>query len=160
VVELLDKFTYDEEENNPLYRLLVNTLERLNRGDEPQLALRYYEMQLLDLLGFRPELHKCVSCGAKIQPEAQYFSSAQGGVLCPACGSRAEGATPISMAALKYLRHFQRSSYRDATRAKPSLEVQGEMEALMQHHLTYLLERGLNSPAFLRRVRGEQEKID
>jgi hypothetical protein len=30
-----------------------------------------------------------------------------------------------------------------------------EMENLMQHYLTYLLERSLNSPAFLRRVRKE-----
>ena len=38
-------------------------------------------------------------------------------------------------------------------RAIISPEVQQELEILMQYYLTYLLERGLNTPAFLRRVR-------
>jgi DNA repair protein RecO (recombination protein O) len=57
------------------------------------------------------------------------------------------------MQALKYLRHFQRSSYAEARRARLLPKVDREMETLMQHYLTYLLERGLNTPEFLRRVR-------
>ena len=57
------------------------------------------------------------------------------------------------MQALKYLRHYQRSSYAEATRVRLPDAVRPELEALMQHYLTYLLERGLNSPAFLREVR-------
>ncbi|MDH5506584.1 MAG: DNA repair protein RecO C-terminal domain-containing protein, partial [Anaerolineae bacterium] len=72
------------------------------------------------------------------------------------CGPGKEGVRPVSVEALKYMRHFQRSSYADATRAKLSPSVQRELEILMQHYLTYLLERGLNTPSFLRRVRREQ----
>jgi len=68
---------------------------------------------------------------------------------------------PISVETLKYLRHFQRSSYRDASRARTSLEaraeqgrsIQKEAEALMQGYFTYLLERELNTPGFLKTVR-------
>ena len=35
VVELLDRFTFEEGENRPLYRLLADTLERLSAGNEP-----------------------------------------------------------------------------------------------------------------------------
>jgi DNA repair protein RecO (recombination protein O) len=62
------------------------------------------------------------------------------------------------MQALKFLRHLQRSSYRDASRATISATIYNEMEILMQYYLTHTLERGLNSPAFLRRVRQEQPK--
>lgn len=153
VVELLDRFTYEEGENRALYRLLVETLERLSSGQEPALVVRYYEVRLLDLLGFRPHLFKCARCEVQIQPEDQYFSSELGGVLCPRCGKGLAGARPISMQALKYLRHFQRSSFAEASRAHLSPSVNREMELLMQHYLTYLLERTLNTPAFLRRVR-------
>lgn len=153
IIELLDKFTYEEEENNGLYRLLVNTLTRLNRGDELTVLLRYYEIRLLDLLGFRPELQNCVVSGEKIKAEDQYFSAALGGIINPENGQGHSGAVPISMRALKYLRHFQRSIYQDALRAQVAPEVQRELEILMQHYLTYLLERGLNSPSFLRKVR-------
>ena len=78
----------------------------------------------------------------------------QGGVLCPRCGSiPGTQAWPISMTALKYLRHLQRSSYSDALRAEPSEPVRREMESLLQQYLTYLLERRLNTPQFLREVR-------
>ena len=68
------------------------------------------------------------------------------------------GARPISMQALKYLRHFQRSSYTEAARARFTPSINREMELLMQHYLTYLLERALNTPAFLRRVRREEQE--
>jgi hypothetical protein len=51
------------------------------------------------------------------------------------------------------LRHFQRSSFAEATRAHPSHEVHREMEGLLQGYVTYVLERGLNTPKFLREIR-------
>jgi DNA repair protein RecO (recombination protein O) len=153
-VELLDRFTYEEGENPALYRLLVDTLGRLDAEPDPALPIHYYEMRLLDLLGFRPQLFNCAKCGEVIQAVDQYFSPSLGGALCPRCGAATRGAQPISMAALKYLRHFQRSSYKEAARARPSQEVEREIERLLQHYLTYLLERGLNTPAFLRKIRG------
>lgn len=153
VVELLDRFTYEEGENRALYRLLTETLERLNTEPDPAFSVRYYELRLLDLAGFRPQLFHCVRCQAEIKPEDQYFSAEHGGVLCPRCGLGMHGVRPVSMPALKILRHFQRSSYAEARRAHLSANVDRELENLMSYYLTYLLERNLNSPAFLRQVR-------
>jgi DNA repair protein RecO (recombination protein O) len=158
-VELLDRFTYEEGENPAMYRLLADTLARLDTESDPELPIHYYEIRLLDLLGFRPQLFTCTSCGKETQPQDQYFSASLGGVLCPLCGAATAGAHPISMAALKYLRHFQRSTYPEAARARPGLDVEREIERLMGHYLTYLLERGLNSPAFLRRVRQRNGQV-
>jgi DNA repair protein RecO (recombination protein O) len=153
VIELLDRFTYEEGQNRLVYGLLVDTLSRLAGQDDLFQAVRYYELQLLDLLGFRPELVNCVSCGELIQARDQYYSALLGGVLCPNCGPREMSARPISMPALKYLRYFQRSSYNEAARAQLPASVRQEMEAVIQYLLTYHLERGLNSPAFIREVR-------
>ena len=181
VVELLDRFTYEEGENRALYRLLADTLDRLNRQDvipsvkltdmlesldrqdgmpesayPPELVVRYYEMRLLDFVGFRPQLFHCANCEKEIQAEDQFFSAEAGGVLCPKCGASAAGARPVTLDALRYMRHFQRSSFSEAARAQPATITFREMESLMQFYLTYLLERGLNTPAFLRRLRQEK----
>ncbi len=154
VIELLDRFTYeDERENSSLFRLLTDTLSRLASQADPWLVVRYYEMRLLDDLGFRPRLFECANCGRAILPEDQFFSFSAGGVICPRCGQGLPNLTPISMETLKYLRHFQRSSYREASRARPGLEVQKEAEGLMQGYFTYLLERELNTPGFLKRIK-------
>lgn len=153
VVELLDRFTYEEGENRGLYRLLTDTLMRLCQREDLDFVVRYYEMRLLDLVGYRPQLFNCLGCGNEIQPQDQYFSAQLGGVLCPSDGKMTEGSRPISMEALKYMRHFQRSDFQEASRARLTSDLNREIEVLIQHYLTYLLERSLNTPAFVRRVR-------
>ena len=43
---------------------------------------------------------------------------------------------------------------------RPSLAVQNELETLIQKYLTYLLERGLNSPGFIKQIKNKQLLID
>jgi DNA repair protein RecO (recombination protein O) len=154
VVELLDRFTYeDESENYAIFRLLTETLGRIAVEPDSWLAIRFYEVHLLDLLGFRPHLFECANCGKEIQAVDQFFSPAAGGVLCPKCGAKLSGAWNVSVEELKYLRHFQRSTYSDAQRARPSPEVRQKLEILLQKYFTYLLERGLNSPGFIQQIK-------
>jgi len=154
VLELLDRFSYEDETEHPsTFRLLTETLFRLTSNADTWITLRYYEMRLLDHVGFRPQLFECANCGREIQPEDQFFSFSAGGVICPRCGRGLPHLREISLDALKYLRHFQRSSYAEASRAHPSPEVQKETEHLMQGYFTYLLERELNTPGFLRQIK-------
>lgn len=153
MLELLDRFTYvDETENSSIFRLLTDSLSRLASNHNVWLVIRYYEMRLLDYLGFRPQLFECTNCGREIKAEAQFFSFSAGGVICPRCGRGLPNLQPITVNTLKYLRHFQRSSYADASRVKPGLQVQQEAETLMQGYFTYLLERELNTPGFLKKI--------
>jgi DNA repair protein RecO (recombination protein O) len=152
-LELLDRFTYEEDENQELYSLVADTLYRLNNAQDPAIPLRYYEVRLLDLLGYRPQLFQCVRCGKEIQPEDQYFSIMQGGVLCPRCGPLIPDAGLVSMDTLRYLRHFQRSSFAAISGLSFPPEVSRQLELFLQHYFTYFLEQALNTPDFIRRVR-------
>jgi DNA repair protein RecO (recombination protein O) len=164
-----------------LYRLLLDTLSRIsghrpgNTQDAPaapvtgvvnpfanaaqrndpgiDLAIRYYEIRLLDLIGFRPQLFTCLGCRQQIKAQDQYFSAERGGVLCPSCGRDVLEAKPVTTNVLRYLRHFQRSEWSQVARSPISPSLNREIETLVQYYLTYLLERGLNTPAFMRRVR-------
>jgi DNA repair protein RecO (recombination protein O) len=155
VLELLDRFTFDEGQNRGLYQLLTDTLSRVSGLPAPRvsIAVHYYEIRLLDIVGFRPELFQCVNCQNEIKPEDQFFSLAQGGVICPICHDHVGSLRRVSMEALRFLRHLQRSSFTDASRADPPPVVRAEMEALLHDYLTYLLERKLNSPEFLDEIR-------
>ncbi len=152
--ELIDRFIYEGESQPGVFHLLRTTLSRLDEHPRPWLAVRYFEVRLLDHLGFRPQLFRCVACGQTIRPEPQFFSATQGGILCPRCGSGVRDARPVSVEALKYLRHFQRSDFANAEKARPRANIQQEIEALMQTYLTHLLERPVNAARFLRRLPG------
>lgn len=151
-IELLDRFTQEEGENRQLFHLLVDTLNRLNQDPHPETVIRYYEVQLLDLLGFRPELTHCVVCRRAIIPEDQFFTARLGGALCPRCSASDQSAWRISMPVLKYLRFFQRSPYA-AVRGRVILAAtETELRALMERYFTYLLEYGLRTPGFLNAI--------
>jgi DNA repair protein RecO (recombination protein O) len=153
VIELLDRLTYEEGPNWQLFDLVSKTLDRLVAQTDPFVPVHYYEMRILDLTGYRPLLFECASCRKEIKAEDQFFSAELGGVLCPSCGARKADSRMISMDALRYMRHFQRSSYAEALRADPSPNVRQEVETILNHYLTYLLERGLNSTEFLKQIR-------
>jgi len=157
VLELVDRFSYEEGENRDLYMLLVETLERLSRGDPIFPAVHFFEMHLLDCVGFRPQLFNCVRCKEEIKPTDQFFSVVQGGVVCPRCGSQVPDARPITMEALKYLRNFQRTPYPRLLQAVPAAHVEREVEIILQYYITFLLERKLNTPQFINEVRKNQK---
>ena len=74
-MELLDRFSYEEEvESTMLFYLLTDTLGRIALEADAWLAIRFYEMRLLDHLGFRPQLVRCSNCEREIKAENQFFS--------------------------------------------------------------------------------------
>jgi DNA repair protein RecO (recombination protein O) len=160
LTELLDRFTYEEGESPGLFTLLAEGLQRISTLPDPFIAVRYYEIRLLDLLGFRPELFNCVGCRAAIQAEDQYFDGHAGGVVCPRCAHSHPFARPVSKEALRFMRHLQRSNFAESARADPPPGIRAEMESLLNYYLTYLLERRLNSPHFIAEARaaGEYER--
>lgn len=156
ILELVDRLTYEDGlENATVFQLLIDTLKRLASKADPWMAIRYYEMRLLDNLGFRPKLFECANCGREILAEDQFLSYAAGGVICPNCGRSIPNLTSISVEGLKYLRHFQRSSYAEASRARPPDEVRKETETVMQGYFTFLLERELKTPGFMRKIKSQ-----
>ena len=157
VAELLDRFTADEEEaGEELFLLLHRTLARIAEAADPRLAARFFELRLLDLAGFRPELQECVVTRAELQPERQYFSHEEGGVVSRAAAPQVRSRlVEIDFVTLKLLRHLQRSA--KAWERVNSLRVtsgqHSRAETIMLGYIAHLLERKLASVDFIRRLR-------
>jgi DNA repair protein RecO (recombination protein O) len=152
VVELLDRLTPEEEENPAAYRLIVRTLEELCGEGGAALTLRCYDLKLLEVMGYRPELFQCTVGGEAIKAEDQFFSPERGGVVCPRCAEKTEGKYPISLAALRVLRHLQRSPLEEAFQLRVRTTTLEELEPVLQRHIQYLLEFPLRSRKFFSEV--------
>src|SRR3954452_7245083 len=83
--ELIDRLTPERSEGNPIFRLLHETLTLLNSETEMDIAVRRFEMRLLDLLGYRPSLQTCAVCDRRLEPVTNSWSAAVGGAVCPLC---------------------------------------------------------------------------
>lgn len=155
VVELVDAVTTEEGSHLKLYDLLVSTLKALDSGLRPAVIIHYFELQLLELSGFKPEFFLCVECGNSITEQDQFLSGEMGGVVCPKCIKEIERVDfrPVSARILKYLRHFQRSSLKELLTLQIPPEIQSGLEESIRYYLDHTLEKGLNSPDFINRVK-------
>lgn len=152
--ELLDRFTTPGDDDlTRLFTLLDETLNRLCSDADPRLVLRYYELHLLDQVGFRPELNECVIGHEPVQPEDQFFSYAEGGVVCPRDAARGTSFAPLPLLTLKLLRHMQRSPFAAVKGLSVNAKLHDDLERVLQGCITYNLERRLQSADFIRRLR-------
>jgi len=154
LAELIDAFTEERGESPELFDLLVTTLQQLTEADNQDTVLRYFELRLLDLTGYRPQLQRCANCDSSLQPGVNYFSPGQGGVLCHDCTFEEPFARKLSLNALKVLRLWQSCDYATASRVRINPELALELEMTLRDYIRYLLERQVKSTAWLDRLKG------
>jgi len=83
--DLLSAFVTDDDPNPDLFDLLDAALNLISVVKAPSLAARWYEIRLLDELGYAPILTECIFCRAALSPARPgiiALSASQGGVLC------------------------------------------------------------------------------
>jgi len=152
IAEIIDAFTDENIEDQELFDLALDTLRRISSGGEGERALRYFELRLLDHLGYRPQLGKCTSCGRQLAEETNYFSPLQGGVLCCDCGYPDVSARQLTVNALKVLRFWLQAGADTAMRVKMEAELARELKGLLREYLRYILEKQLKSIEWLDRL--------
>ena len=105
--ELLDGLTAEADRDLRKYNLLADALGWIAQSDNLLLAARFYELRVLSLAGYQPQLFKCVSGGEAIEERDQFFSAELGGLLCPDDQHADRRAQPITAPAVKVLRYLQ-----------------------------------------------------
>lgn len=160
VAELADAFTGERDENRPLFDLLRDAFGWLASADDLALVARYYELHVLSLVGYQPQLFVCGGCKEPLKPETAYLSAAEGRVYCRRCGYDQIGTVELSVNALKVLRFLQTREWETCRllRLKPASHA--EVERTMNYYLTYHLERKLKSADFIQRLRRQMGVAD
>lgn len=96
----------EEADPHPgLFDALISLLEALAAGGDPLPLLAGYQAALLTVLGFWPDLTRCVRCDRPAPPgRAGYFSAHQGGLICRDCIHRVAEKCKVSGRILDALR--------------------------------------------------------
>lgn len=85
--ELAETVSDEELPNERLFLLLAKTLYYLSTGEIPMGLLHLsYQLKLMDISGYRPNLAKCAIC-KKAHEDYKRFSVEMGGVICEDCSS-------------------------------------------------------------------------
>jgi DNA repair protein RecO (recombination protein O) len=156
LMELADALLPEAAPHPSVYTLLVEALRALNGPDITAAVPRYVELRMLEDAGYLPELQQCLVCGKEIEPERHRYAPGLGGVVCDTCTVPVGPVLPLSLDALKVLRHFARSDFVAAVRIDLGPALRDELEAALGASLRHVLEREMATAEFvdhLRRLR-------
>lgn len=148
ILELVDALTEEGEKNIQLFSLLLATLYLLELSTHYSLLTHAFEIRLMALLGYAPELTCCVSCGNQMGYENVWFSPSYGGILCSDC-SRKEDAIRVSVGTVRVL---ERLLYGDLDKLhilKLTDDMFRELDTILRKYIDYRLEKPLKSLEFL-----------
>ncbi len=87
ILDILGNIGMENQPNEPLLRLTLNTLFALNQGKKDAALIKAaYELKVADIEGFTPHTFECMDCGNELEEEKFcYFDVLNGGLLCKDC---------------------------------------------------------------------------
>ena len=142
LAELADRSLEERHAAEPLYALLRRAYELLDAGMAPGRVARWYEMHLLDELGQRPEVDRCVECDRVLEAEERFrWVPPLGGVLCERCPGPPHDRAGLSLDALKLLKAYQRLDIEAIAALRLGAMVEREVEAALREFVRDALER-------------------
>lgn len=140
------------EDAKEIIPLLLNTLYLLaNSSKSPRLIKCVYELRLLCLLGYAPELDGCVSCGDT--DELCFFSVAEGGAACRSCGTIPDTQI-ISADTLSAMRYVKDSELKRTFSFALSSSNIDEFENCTEKMIESITGRRLTSLNYLKQISG------
>jgi DNA repair protein RecO (recombination protein O) len=92
ILELVNQLSHEEEDNDKLYLLLVETLNEIENAKKNFLNLLFaFEIRYAAQFGFTPNLEVCSICGRKvddmISEGTAVFRLSRGAILCNRCAA-------------------------------------------------------------------------
>jgi len=154
LAELADRSLEERHAAEPLYALLRRAYELLDAGMAAGRVARWYEMHLLDELGMRPEVDRCVECDRVLEAEGRFrWVPPLGGVLCERCPGPVHERTGLTLDGLKLLKAYQRLDVAALAGLRQAPLVEREVEADLREFVRQALERDARSLPFLDEVR-------
>ena len=155
LAELVDGFGSEASSNQLLYQLAVEVLESIGQDPESEWPLRFFEVHLLRLSGFMPELYQCVECQRSLSPGDHRFSPTLGGTLCLICQPLGAQVQPLSLRVLKVLRLLHRSPLPSVIGLKVDPTLEYELKSVLGGTVRYWLDKEIRSNSFLERLHRE-----
>lgn len=150
ICELVDKLLEETHEVAGVFPLMLETFEAISKNKISLSIIKtYFEIKFLTILGFAPELYRCVVSGKELNGDNElYFSHLLGGVFCE--GKNQDNFAPqISKDGIKLLRLLQKYPLEAILKIKVSDETTQEVSLLMSGFIEYITDQRIKSSQVL-----------
>lgn len=145
----------DEDQPNPyMLQLILNCLFALSNNMYPQEHIKTaFEMRLMSLSGYEPDLTACTVCG-RAEPAEPYFSPLNGVICCRDCAnSRLEATVKLCPDSLRALRYIISAEPRKLLSFSLGDEALERASRASERYLLTQTERNFNALSYWRQVK-------
>ena len=152
--EVLDTVSEEGESDPAVLQLGLNSLYALSRDLVPARQVKaVFELRLLAVTGYEPDLSGCAACGREDMPSAAFYAP-EGSIYCPDCVHAAPGAvTHLLPETLQAMRHIVYSPPKKIFSFTLSDAALGQLAACTEQYLILQLERGFSSLDYWKKVK-------
>ncbi len=98
----------ERENNERVFKLLLKTMRRLDEGCS-RLLVSQFELKILSLMGYQPQLQHCCNCGREADHNPVILSYAQGGIVCSDCTDIQDKIIKIDLGTVSVLKYLLNS---------------------------------------------------
>lgn len=120
---------YRHDRSQKIYELLIEGLRKINEGHDCQIVTNIIELKLLQYLGIKPVVERCVSCQKKVNIIT--ISSYRGGYLCKDCVGK---ETIFHLKTLQLIRMFFYVDISKITKIEVSDTIKKEIDLFIDDY--------------------------
>ena len=138
--EMVDITMPDYRPNDQIFLLALTALSLLQDIDDPYILLRFFDLRLLAVLGYRPRLDGCVVCGSGLGESEFLLSPYRGGIVCRRCAAR-ENGVPVSGAVVAVMEKLLTWDLRQLFKLRLNDKLRRDLDRALFNYMDYHLEK-------------------
>jgi DNA repair protein RecO (recombination protein O) len=152
LVEITDGLIGEREENLLVFRHLRDALIHLEKQAMSLSFLTFFELKLLQLVGYQPWLDCCKRCGRERRDASGtrwHFSARDGGILCDPCSRLRKEIFTLSATTLEIMMNLQGEKNVMASDSSLPTAMLKEIRSALLRFIEFHMEREIKSAVFL-----------
>lgn len=155
-LELINEMAGERESNPEAFDLLLSFLHTLDETEPQEEELRMFEIRMLSLFGYQPNLKRCGLCKRDWEDLQEspfvFFSPEKGTLVCGGCSKALNNLIPLSLGTARLIEKISQMELAKIHRLRFTLQALSESRELLPRFITYQLGKELKSLRVLREI--------
>jgi DNA repair protein RecO (recombination protein O) len=160
-LELVNEMAGEREVNAEAFDLLLFFLLALETMEPQEEQLRMFEIRMLSLFGYRPNMRRCNLCkrdwGDLKEISSVFFSLEKGALICKQCSNALNNLIPLSLGTARLIEKISQMELEKVHRLKFTSQALSEGRELLPKFITYQLGKELKSLKALNNIEGRSK---
>lgn len=142
ITDLLEKLIKGEEKDERILNLILETFDKLNdyffSHSLEKTLFYYFFWNLLNFLGYVPQINICILCQRKINPPIFYFSFKEKGFLCLECSKKEKEKIEVKQEIIKLISLFLKRDLSTLEKVKLEKKILDELKNFSENYFNLI----------------------